>query len=221
MKQLLFIATLSFLITTFAAAQDSLKTIVVKPDSVTIAPKVKTNLIIYGDVGLGFGVAGAKGPQISTSINYQFSHNLFTLRYIGIADLDLNFTLLSPFTAIPGIKDNGSLSEYALLYGLRFPKDGHAFSFALGASTNNRVIKYKDTNNQNQRIEEHYVGLPFEINIMWFKKSKERFRIYHIIPVGGPTGFGGSIGFKLSGNVSKHSYAALGIVYGLGFHKQY
>ncbi|MES2060751.1 MAG: hypothetical protein V4456_02445 [Bacteroidota bacterium] len=188
---------------------------------ITQPAAVKTNPIIYGDVGFGFGIAGAKGPQITTSLNHQFKRNLFTFRFVAIADLDLNVISIGPFVALPGIKDNGNLQEYALLYGQRFVTNGHAFSVSLGASANTRVFKFTDSNNQKQRIAEHYIGLPFELNIMWFKTAKRRFRIYHIIPVGKPTGFGGSIGFKFSGNISQHSYAALGLVYGLGYHKHY
>jgi hypothetical protein len=213
MKLLLAVITFLLVTTWRCTAQDTTK----------IAPPIaiKTNPILYGDVGLGFGIAGAKGPQISTSLNHQLKRNLFTLRFIAIADLDLNVISIGPFVALPGIKDNGNLQEYALLYGQRFINNGHAFSVALGASANTRVFKFMDTNQQKQRIEEHYIGLPFEVNIMWFKAAKRRFRIYHIIPVGKPTGFGGSIGFKFAGNISQHSYAALGLVYGLGYHKHY
>jgi len=213
MKLLLTVITFLLATTWRCTAQDTTNT--------TPPPIVITNPIIYGDVAAGVGIAGAKGPQISTSLNYQFNRNLFIARFVAIADLDLNATSLGPFVALSGIKNNGYLLEYALLYGQRFVKNGHAFSVSLGASANTRVFKFTDNNNQKQRIEEHYIGLPFELNIMWFKATKRRFRIYHIIPVGRPTGFGGSIGFKFAGNISQHSYAALGLVYGLGYHKHY
>lgn len=67
----------------------------------------------------------------------------------------------------------------------------------------------------------YYAGVPFEANIHWFKARKERFRIYGLIPLGHPMGFGGSIGLKVFGSVSKNSYIGFGLMYGLGWHREY
>jgi len=60
------------------------------------------------------------------------------------------------------------------------------------------------------------------VNVKWFKKEKKRFRAYYgLIPIGKPTSFGRSFGFKLYGNIGKLSYVGIGINYGFGWHKRY
>jgi hypothetical protein len=177
----------------------------------------KTNPIIYLDYGIGFGETGVSGIQFNAGLNYQYKKSLFTVRVINITDLKTSVVVLTPFFALPEIKFNGSLSEYAALYGLRFINGGHSFSFSVGLSMNDRVA----LSPSGQHIESTYVGVPFETNVLWFKAKKERYRIYGIVPVGKPTSLGGSVGFKLAGNVSQHSYMSLALVFGPGYHKQY
>ncbi len=189
-------------------------------DTVKTNPVVKTNPIIFGEVFFGFAVAGVSGVHGGFSLNYQIKKSLITLRATEIDDVKL--TVLAPIIPIPILVDQGNLHEYAALYGLRFIKEGKSISFSLGVSQNTRIIKYNDNNNNFQyQTQSSYVGLPFELNVKWFKKNKERYRIYYVFPVGKPTSFGNSIGLKLSGNVSKNSYLALGINFGLGYHKHY
>lgn len=111
------------------------------------------------------------------------------------------------------------MGEVALLYGLRTIEENHAYSFSLGVSYSGYYQNYDK--NVNNNINYDYVGVPFEANIKWFKEEKRRFRIYGLIPVGKPTAFGGAIGFKLFGNISRQTYAGIGLTYGLGFHKVY
>jgi hypothetical protein len=63
--------------------------------------------------------------------------------------------------------------------------------------------------------------VPLQINIRWFKSEKDIYRIYGLIPVGEPTGFGHSLGISLVANISKHSYVGLAVSFGLGFYKEY
>ena len=204
MKQLLLI----FCITTFflksVFAQDS----------------VKTNPIIFGEGYVGAALAGLSGYYWGANLNYQFKNNLFSFRFSTIPNLDLR--IISPIIPLPYFVDNGHADEYSLLYGLRKIKDGHSFSFSVGVSYNYRLVNAYDYNNQLlSQNKYNYAGLPFEFNVKWFKKDKRRYLIYYFFPVGKPTGFGRSIGFKLSGNVSKYSYLAIGLVGGLGYHKHY
>ncbi len=181
---------------------------------------VKTNPIIFGEGYFGAALAGLSGYYLGANFNYQVKNSLLTFRVSTIPDLDLK--ILSPIIPLPYFVDNGHADEYSLLYGLRKVKNGHSFSFSAGVSYNYRLVSTYDNNNQFLYQNQHnYAGLPFELNIKWFKKDKSRYRIYYVFPVGKPTGFGRSFGLKLSGNVSKYSYLAIGLVGGLGYHKHY
>jgi len=182
--------------------------------------KLKTNPIIYGDLGFSIPLAGIGGIQFNSSLNFQHHKSLFTLRVVGIQSFTVATAALSPFTVFPYFKDAGSLVEFSFLDGWRTVDGNHAFSISGGISYNDRVfIDYP--NNKRQQTESRYAGLPFEMNILWFKARKQKYHIYYLIPVGRPTGFGHSFGLKLSGNISQHSYVSFGTVFGWGFHKEY
>jgi hypothetical protein len=189
-------------------AQDSLK-----------RDTAKTNPIIFANGNIGFGIAGLSGISVGGTVNYQFKSNLFTFRASNITRFHVG--LLSPFLPLPTIETRDINTEYALMYGWRTIHNNKSYSFSMGVSTNQRTLRYYDENSQVFRTTSNYVGIPFELIALWFNSTKKRYRIYYIIPVGKPTGFSRSIGFKLSGNLSKNSYAALGLIYGFGFHKQY
>ncbi|RYE24217.1 MAG: hypothetical protein EOP42_22480 [Sphingobacteriaceae bacterium] len=181
---------------------------------------VKTNPIIFGEGYLGGPIAGLSGLYAGASLNYQIKNSLLSLRASIIPDWDLR--ILSPFIPLPYFIDNGHADEYSLLYGLRNIKNGHSFSFSTGVSYNYRLVKTYDNDDRFlDQTQHNYIGLPFELNVKWFKKEKKRYLIYYVIPVGKPTGFGRSFGLKLSGNLSKYSYLAFGIVGGIGYHKHY
>jgi hypothetical protein len=205
MKRYLFFPALLLCIFSACFGQDSLK----------------TNRIIYGDMGVGAGLAGIGGIEGSLSVNYQVKKSLFSLRLIGVQSFTLGAVEFSPFTAFPTIKDNGSLVEFAALYGRRFIDGGQSFSYSVGASFNDRTFVDYISKHQTQNVTAHYIGLPVEATFLWFKSKKKRYRIYYLVPVGKPTGFGKSIGFKFAGNISQHSYLSLGLVLGWGWLKQY
>lgn len=178
----------------------------------------KQNPVLFVDETIGGAFGDAGGLALGLGIHYQVKRNLFTARYTGTAKFGIE--ILDPFIPLPYPSLNSSLNEVALLYGQRFIDNGHAYSISLGASYNHYKL-FNRKNDPSYDINMEYMGLPFEANIKWFKSSKKRFRIYGLIPVGKPTAFGGSIGFKIFGNISRQSYAGVGLSYGLGFHKVY
>lgn len=213
-KVILIFFALSYLALN-AIAQDSLNV-----DNARHLKQTKTNPIIYSDLHFGWSFLGATGIYGGVNINYQYKKNLFTLRYNTIADLagrDPQLKKLQIFA----VENQGHYDEYGILYGRRYLTNTRGLSFSAGASFNYRVRKYPKADGGKTITYAYYPGLPFEFNVNWFKGRKRRFRIYHIIPVGEPTAFGASIGFKLQGNVSKNPYLALGVVYGLGMFKHY
>ena len=178
----------------------------------------KSNPIIYLEESLGGAFGSAGGFGLGLGLNYQAKQHLFTIRYVGTSRIRIS--IAAPIVPIPILKVKNSLEEVALLYGLRFIDGGEGYSFSLGASWND-YYQYFDRRGNVDQKNDTYFGVPFEANMKWFKGKKERFRIYGLIPVGKPTALGGSIGFKLFGNVSRHSYAGIGLSFGIGYHKVY
>lgn len=170
-------------------------------------------------------MGGSKGKAGGFSgggeLNYQVGRSLFSARVVGNLKLGAKAINLSPFTAIPTIDRKSASEEYSALYGLRVVRNGHSLSVSTGISHNSFTEWHQDESNESFKVSSSYAGVPFELNVKWFKAEKRRFRIYGLIPVGKKTSFGGSLGFKLFGNISKHSYAGLGATYGLGYHKKY
>jgi len=178
--------------------------------------KVSSNPIIYADITIGFSSVNTLNGV--GTINYQTKNNLFTYRFSELYHIKTSYTiwaLIFPFLLIPPIKSK----EYAFLYGKRYEEDDFSYSFSGGVS----YTKHTDNPSLSKPInfENSFWGFPFEVNVKWFKSKKERFRIYGLIPVGKPTGLGGSFGFKLLGNISKKSYIGIGLTFGLGYYKNY
>jgi hypothetical protein len=189
--------------------------------------KVKENPIIYADLILGPSteIGGPGTFLIGGELNYQIKKDLFSIRYIENADLKTTWFIFIP-TFIQRSKNN----ETALLYGKRFIDDNKSYSFSGGIS-HNKYTNYNYEYNslladipsaQLPSTSETYFGFPFEGEIRWFNAEKKRFRVFYgIIPIGQKTSFCRSFGFKLVGNLSKRSYVGIGLVFGLGVHKQY
>jgi len=205
MRLRLFFISLGILYTLNCFSQDSLK---------------KPNPIIYFESCLSLPL-NQSGVQLNLDLNYQVRSSLYTLRFVGAGYFDVGTVALSPVNYFPTISGKGGLEEYGILYGRRSVKAGHSFSISAGLSFNDRTGYVAGINNQQQHYESFYIGLPFEMNVLWFKPVKRRYKVYGIFPVGKPTAFGNSFGFKLSGNISEHSYFSLGIVFGMGDHKEY
>lgn len=154
--------------------------------------------IVFGELNIGsaFQINGEWGYHIGGTLNYQHKRHLFSVRYLQNID-----------------------TETGLLYGQRWIYNGSSISLSAGMSLNHKTEKVIDGNNQ--KIINNYLGLPYELSFKWFKSKKKRYRIYELFPVGRPTSFGRSLGFKLLGNLSKNSFIGFGIVYGFGIHKKY
>ena len=177
----------------------------------------KTNPIVYVETILGYSNGGYKGLTGGGNLNYQYKNNLFTARLLELSNYrkDGTFIIIPVYTLIERIR------EYGFLYGKRIIEGNTSYSYSAGISlvdreylddTSTTILKY-DTNQT--------FGFPFELNIKWFNSKKERYRIYEIIPVGKPTAFANSIGFKFYGDISKKSFIGLGLTFGLGWHKNY
>ena len=175
----------------------------------------KKNPIVYLEFFGGHAWGDAGGFSLGTALNYQVNQHFFTVQYDGNV-------IIRPgnrfYFLIPDYVEKSSLEEIALLYGQRFIKGGKAYSFSAGISYNKFRMLAPD---KITHITTQTIGFPFQANIKWFQSKKERFRIYWLIPIGKPIGYGTGIGFKLYGNLSKKSYVALGIVFSGGWHKRY
>ena len=189
--------------------------------------KKKTNPVIYGDLFFGPSVdKNSRTIFIGGSLNYQYKKNLFTIRYTENLDLETRWVFIFP-TFISKSENR----ETAILFGQRFIDGNQSLSFSAGISYNQfEVFNYDNenlflSNFSKDLISSNYdnfIGFPFEAEIRWFNAKKQRYRIvYALIPIGQPTSFGRSIGFKLLGNISKQSYIGIGLTFGIGYHKEY
>lgn len=180
--------------------------------------------IIFGELIFGGAgrINGNAGFLFGAEINYQHRKSLFSIRHSENPQWETDVFLLTPVTAFPILREKNHNRETGLLYGRRWIYDGSSFSFSGGISINTFTSNLTDENDARYRIEENYFGFPFEVNFKWFKSEKSPYRIFYgLIPVGEPTAFGNSFGFKLTGNISQNSYIGLGLVFGLGNHKKY
>ncbi len=180
--------------------------------------------IIFGEIIFGGAgrINGNSGILMGGELNYQYKNSLFSIRYIENSQLESDVLFLTPVTPFPILKEKHFNKETGLLYGKRWIYGGSSLSVSGGISLNTFTSNLTDENNDNYRSKENYLGFPFEVNFKWFKSEKKRYRIlYGLIPVGNPTSFGDSFGFKLIGNISRNSFVGLGIVAGLGIHKDY
>jgi hypothetical protein len=191
----------------YSVAQDSLKVVTAS----------KSNPIVFLETFLGYAGGSSEGFVGNVSINYQRNKDLLTFRTIELTRLryDGNVLIFPVYTEVE------SINEYAMLYGKRYISENFSYSFSGGASIINRKYFSERVEGINYFNYQDGFGFPFEFSIKWFNSQKERYRIYCIVPVGKPTSFSRSIGFKLIGNVSKTTFVGLGISYGFGWHKKY
>ena len=172
------------------------------------------NSIFFADVGLGYTNGSLRGLTGVFSLNYQNKNNLFTFRHLEIIKYDnIDFFFIIPYNV-----ETKRIREYAFLYGKRYIAEGTSYHFSGGFSYNT----YQQKKDDDIIVSESFIGFPVEAGISWFKDKKERFRVlYGLIPVGKPTGFGRSFGFKLYANIARRSYVGIGLTFGLGWHKIY
>ena len=183
----------------------------------SVAP-VKTNPILFADLYFGGAGGSSHGFSAAGTLNYQYKKHLFTARVGQLSSYKTR--LLSPVLPFPLVRLEESIDEYALLYGRRYIAENRAFSFSAGVAFVSR--KYFVVNEGNFfYVRKNAVGLPFEASVKWFKRRRVPYHIYGIIPIGKPTAFGNSFGFKVLGNVSKTTFVGIGVTFGFGYHKYY
>ena len=174
----------------------------------------KENSIVFVNLNVSYLEGTSSKISAGLSINYQFKKNLFSFRFIQNHQVETARDFL--FGLIPTDVVTNTLSEYSLLYGKRFIKDDFSYHISAG-------ISYNDyTRDDNGEITTTIsTGFPLQIGVTWFNAKKEQYRIFDLIPVGKPTGFGRSAGINLYANIGKKSYIGLGFSFGLGWHKKY
>jgi|SRR6218665_373761 len=189
----------------------------------SLAVKTKTNPIVFSEMYVCFGGANSAGWTIGGTVNYQFSNtDLLTVRLGAYAGFHTELALLAPAVGIPVIKRNELIADYGFLYGKRWIAGGTSFSVSAGISFLHH--EYLEEINEDYYLrKENVMGIPFEMNVKFFKKQKRRLRIYYgLIPLTKKkVAFGKSFGFKVVGNIGKANYFAIGISYGIGTHKKY
>ncbi|RZK78980.1 MAG: hypothetical protein EOO92_10135 [Pedobacter sp.] len=170
--------------------------------------------LIFGDVMFGKSF----GFMAGTSLNYQIKKSLITLRFVSVYEIRSKPAhVLLP---IPVIYSRESREEAAILFGRRIIRSGTSMSFSMGLSTSQ--LQLYDRQSGTTTSPPYYLGFPFEASMIVFNKIKQRYRVFYgLIPILKPTALSRSIGLKITGNISKHSYVGLGLNVGLGYHKVY
>ncbi|MEO8795354.1 MAG: hypothetical protein ABI390_07780 [Daejeonella sp.] len=181
----------------------------------------RSNPVIYGEsvYGISFGKTG--GLTGGGQLNYQFKKNLISIKYTGRLKLKSQLEMITPVTAFPIIEERNSSNEFSALYGLRFLETGQAFNFSLGISETILREVFKDEEQTKYSKIQHYLGVPYELSMNFFKSKRDRFKLYNFFPIGPKTAFGGGVGVKIFGNISKFTTHGLAVSYSLGYHKKY
>ena len=177
------------------------------------------NSIFYADLMLGGSSISGGSFNSSFTLNYQNKNNLFSFRRSLSKKIDDDGGIV--FWALPiSVLDTklGS-SENSFLYGKRFVKNEFSYAFSTGIS----FLKHNELNVLLDDIinQDNFIGLPIEISLSWFKKDKEKIKLFGLFPLGKETGFGMSSGLKFYGTISKKSYFGAGLVIGFGYYKNY
>jgi hypothetical protein len=175
---------------------------------------LKANPILYTDLAFSSFTSVNNCLLFSGAFNYQACESLFTLRATGIGHMDIIY-----FNAGPNI--GYVYGEAGLLYGRRWISGGRSISISAGLAAEGQTVAISYRGSSTTQTHTNYVGLPFEAEVLWFKARKRRSRAYYVFPYGKATGFGSSLGLNIIGNVSAHSFVSFGLVFGLGYFKQY
>jgi hypothetical protein len=183
----------------------------------------KSNPILFSESFFGLGGSENGGIfLVGLNLNYQFRKNdLLTARYTLNTSFSRQQVILSPLITLITVKSE-IVNEYALMYGKRYIFNNCSLSFSSGISYGD-ITFYKNNDNYDQEVVQYSIGVPFEINLKFFKGEKSRFRAYYgLIPIGKKkVSFGRSVGFKLIGNIVNNEYFGLAFTYGFGWHKKY
>lgn len=193
----------------FAFAQINPSIIFVNPH--IHGPGSKPILFLDTYAGHAYGAAG--GFTAGVAAHYQTSGHLFSLKYAG--------TLRSRGVIVIFPVIESSLDELGIMYGRRWIWEASSLSISAGISHNWFAEQFKSSPNNVGYVNSRSAGIPFEASLKFFKKNRTRYKAFLLIPVGPPTAFGRSIGFKVIGNFARNGYLGFGISLGWGFHKKY
>ena len=186
----------------------------------------KQNEIFFVEYIQGVSIYQSEGsPTLGGELNYQSNQDIFSFRFIN-NDYEFREVGLIGFgQPIVSEITNEKINEFSFLYGKRYIRKKHSYSISVGVSYNayqtdfTKVIDGTITIMTNESRK--YIGIPYELNIKWFKKSNSRYRVLELIPIGKKTSIGNSIGFKIFGNISKNNLIGFGLTLGIGTHKIY
>jgi hypothetical protein len=163
---------------------------------------------VYIDGEIGYAFLGIHGFENSAAINYQGDGDgVLTLKGLNISAFkpsDNPYNKDRPII-FDDLKTN-SLDQVALLYGKRLVDrtNQDALNFSAGIAIESRYFYYYSFSPHSQTRYQNastYPGVPLEANYQLFSRR-----------------FGASFNFKLSGDISKYSFASVGVALGLGYH---
>jgi hypothetical protein len=181
--------------------------------------KKKGNQIFYVDFLLGGSSISEGSLNSGFALNYQKGKNLFTYRRNQSKKIEGNAFLVFWFLPLEILYTEVNSRENSFMFGRRYIKNGFSYSFSSGIS----FLKLNEINEITQEIftKDTFIGVPLEFSLHWFKKNKEKIKLFSLIPVGKPTGFGVSTGFKVYATIAKKSYFGAGLTFGFGYYKNY
>jgi hypothetical protein len=162
----------------------------------------------YIDGGLGYAFLGVHGFVSNFSLNYQDDAGLFTLKGLNISsfrptDNPYDRKKIIIFDDV----ESNSLDQIDLMYGKRLvDRTGQeAVNFSAGLAIESRYFYTYEYPSASVHIRNQtsttYPGIPVEVNWQVFSRR-----------------FGASFNLKLSGDISKYSFASIGVALGLGYH---
>lgn len=205
-----------FLNFAFAFSQEVTQNLTIdKPLSNDDVAKGEVNPVFYGEV---FGLVMGKNfekESLGGGLNYQVKSHLFSIQYIASSLKD------QAYAYIP--LESMTIHDHNILYGQRFIFGTLSLSISAGVSYSNlkRTITENYAHDAPYINNENYWGIPYEINIKWFKSKKRPMLPARLLSMNKPTAFGTSFGFKLQGSFSKQDYVGAGLVLGVGWHRPY
>tara|TARA_A100000171_G_C2140567_1_gene155567 strand:- start:2703 stop:3317 length:615 start_codon:yes stop_codon:yes gene_type:complete len=173
---------------------------------------------LYGEVFGGFVLESfdEAAPAFGLEANYHKGRFLYSVRYTFIPKLTSRLKDVIAFVGIPEVVQESKTSEFAGLFGPRWIAKNSSYSVSGGVAVSNR-LNVLDPSGREVREKETYLGFPFELNIKWFRNRTDP-RNPSDDDFHNKKPFGAGIGFKIIGNISKHSYVGAAVVFSLGVH---
>ncbi|MCP1996227.1 hypothetical protein [Flavobacterium sp. HSC-61S13] len=177
--------------------------------------KWEVNPVFYGEI---FGSVMGKDfekESLGGGLNYQVKSHLFSIQYIASSVKD------QAYAYIP--LESMTIHDHNILYGQRFIFGTLSLSFSAGVSYSNIIRKITENYAHDAPYikNDNYWGIPYELNIKWFKSVKRPLLPARLLSMSKPTAFGTSFGFKFHGSISQQNYVGVGMVIGMGWHRPY